>query len=144
PFGVSGFSINVASISYNMHPTTSDCFKNRIQLNYDPPPPDGTPALGFSLLNSATLTRVTKLTSISVKSKASCTGSETALRDYEFTYQADPDTQRPQLRSVTMKGREGTAERDHPVPIATYSYGSIVDPNTHTITYQDAGNSGPP
>src|SRR6185503_13772725 len=81
--------------------------------------------------------------SISVMSKASCGSADKALRDYVFTYQADVDTQRPQLRSVTVKGREDTPERTAELPIATYSYGAIAD-SSRTITYRDVPLPGPP
>lgn len=149
PNGNRALSINVSNVTYNQSPTNNRCFKNTIQLFYDAPPapPVGSPPLpplAMSTLNGTVLARVNKLTSISVRSKASCTDPEQALRDYTFNYQDDPDTHRPQLRSVTMKGRQGTPERNVTLPVASYSYGSIVDPATHRITYQETQNAGPP
>ena len=149
PNGHTALSINVSNVAYNQSPTDNRCFKHTIHLFYDAPPapPVGSPPLpplALSTLNGTVLARVNKLTSISVRSKASCSDPEQALRDYTFNYQDDPDTHRPQLRSVTMKGRQGTPERSVTLPVASYSYGSVVDPATRNITYQFTENAGPP
>jgi RHS repeat-associated protein len=149
PNGNTALSINVSNVTYNQSPTDSRCFKNTIQLFYDAPAalPAGSPPLpplALSTLNGTVLARVNKLTSMSVRSKASCSDPEQVLRDYTFNYQDDPDTRRPQLRSVTMTGRQGTPERSVTLPVASYSYGSIVDPATRIITYRFTDNAGPP
>jgi RHS repeat-associated protein len=149
PGGDVALSINLANIVYNQSPTSTSCFKNMIQLQYDTPaiPPQGSPPappLAMSMLNATVLARVNKLTSISVRSNASCNGPEQALRDYTFNYQSDLDTRRPQLQSVTMTGRQGTPERSITLPVAAFAYGSIVDPALNAITYQVIPNIGPP
>jgi len=63
PLNEPGLSIDLASVSYNTHPTTANCFKNKIQLTYDTPaPPDAqghaAPALSMSVLNDTLLARV--------------------------------------------------------------------------------------
>ena len=143
PTGSTVLSINIANVSYNTNPfMSSTCFKHTIQLNYDALA-DGAVPLATTTWNGTVVARTSKITSIDVESKATCADSYQVLREYSFSYQADADTLRPQLRSVVLKGRQGTPEHDAPLPVATYSYGSIVDPNTHAITYQDAGTTGP-
>ncbi len=134
PGGASGQTINLESVSYNEHPDRS-CFKHRILLNYDNPAAGTTP-LTMSLLNHAVLARVQKLISIDVTSKATCAAASISLRKYTLTYQSDVDTQRPQLQNVKMVGQQGTPERTVVLPVATYSYGGIVDAATSRITYQ--------
>jgi len=141
PGGGNGLSINLASASYNPHPTIANCFKNKVLLNYDTAT---TAPLAMSVLNGAVLTRVQKLSSIDVNSKATCADAAVSLRKYTFSYQSDADTQRPQLQAVTMIGQNGTAERSVTLPVATYSYGTVVDPATHQITYEKSQTVGPP
>jgi hypothetical protein len=43
-----------------------------------------------------------------------------------------------------MSGQRGTPEGNVHLPVAVYSYGLIVDPATHRITYQETQNAGPP
>src|SRR5262249_35408449 len=113
PSGGTPLSIKLDSVSYKKSSATAGGYKNKIQLNYDAPaaPPPGSPPvapLAMTTVNGTVLARVTKLTAVSVRSKASCGASDKALRDYAFSYQPDPDTQRPQLHAVTVSGREGT------------------------------------
>jgi RHS repeat-associated protein len=143
PNGSAALSIDLAQVHYDQHPTQQDCFKHRVYLSYDAPSAPA-PLLSMSTLNGTVLARVGKLTSISVRGQPTCSEREVALRDYAFSYQADTDTDLPRLQSVTMVGQEGTPERSITLPVATYSYGSIVDPSTHSITYQVTSSTGPP
>jgi hypothetical protein len=45
---------------------------------------------------------------------------------YEFQYLPDTDTALPRLHTVRMYGRQGTAEENVALPIATYDYGSAI------------------
>jgi RHS repeat-associated protein len=143
PGGGTALSINLANVAYNTHPTTSDCFKNKLVLNYDTAAAGAAP-LALSTLNEIVLARVNKLTSISVQSKAACNQTDKKLRQYNFSYEADPDTQRPQLHSVTMTGQQDTPENSVTLPIATYTYGTIADPSTRRIVYEQKSDTGPP
>ena len=85
PNGNTALSINLSNVTYNQSPTNNRCFKNTSQLFYDvpPAPPVGSPPLpplAMSTLNGTVLARVNKLTSISVRSKASCADPEQVLR----------------------------------------------------------------
>jgi hypothetical protein len=130
PGNITGLSIDLVSVSYNQSPTAK-CYKHRILLNYDsaatsptgsPPPPP----LALSMLGSTVLARVHKVTTIDVHSKPSCPQHEMSLRTYKFTYQTDPDTQRPQLQKVTMIGQQDTPERIVTIPVAEYTYGTVT------------------
>jgi RHS repeat-associated protein len=143
PGGGSALSINLVNVSYNTHPTTSNCFKNNLVLNYDTAAAGAAP-LALSTLNQIELARVNKLTSINVQSKAACDQSYKKLRQYNFSYEADPDTQRPQLHSVTMSGQQDTPENSVTLPVATYTYGTIADPSTRRIVYEQKSDMGPP
>ncbi|WP_338869532.1 RHS repeat-associated core domain-containing protein [Myxococcus stipitatus] len=138
PGGGTGLSINLKSVVYNQSSVSPSCFKNKIQFNYDAPT---TTPLSMSVLGSTVLARFQKLASISVDSRATCADAEVSLRRYDFTYQTDPDTQRPQLQKVTMVGQQGKPERNVTLPVATYSYGTLSD-NDGVITYQKTQSIG--
>jgi hypothetical protein len=127
-----GVSIDLANVSYNPSPTTANCYKNQVILNYDaaPPPPVNTapsPALSMSVLGSTVLARVHKLTTIDVFSRSTCADNRVVLRTYQFNYQSDADTDQPQLQSVTMVGQQGTPERNTTLPVAAYTYGTATN-----------------
>lgn len=126
PQGNASVSIDLARVSYNPSPGIADCYKNEIVLNYEPDPP-ARPALSVSMLGSTVLARVHKLASVDVTSRVACGDARVALRTYQFSYQSDPDTDQPQLRSVTMIGEAGTPERDVTLPVATYTYGRATN-----------------
>jgi len=121
-------SIDLTSIQYN--PDTTGCFKSSVTLGYDAPGP----ALLVSPLGPTPFTRVHKLTSVNVASKATCGGSPQTLRSYQLQYTADADTALPRLTNVQMTGRQGTTEASTPVLIATYAYGSASSGGQ--LTYQ--------
>jgi hypothetical protein len=125
-------SIDLARVDYNPNPTTVNCYKNQIILNYDlaptPPPNEPPPpALSMSVLGSTVLARVHKLTTIDVSSRPTCAANGVALRTYQLHYHSDADTDQPQLQSVTMIGQEGMPERDVTLPVATYTYGTATN-----------------
>jgi RHS repeat-associated protein len=129
PDGSFGVSINLISVDYNSHPTTSNCFKNRVSLNYDAAvsPPAAMSVLGGSPGNThAILARTKKLTSVTVNSHADCSGTWTPLRTYSFTYGQDADTGLAQLSSVKMTGQQGTTEASVSLRIADYTYSSLL------------------
>jgi RHS repeat-associated protein len=131
PGGGTGLAMNLTSVRYNVSPTTADCFKNRVSLEYDAPQvaPPGNPApppLALSMLGGTALVRVQRLQKISVLSSATCSTAPERLRQYTLTYSPDVDTQQPRLRSVTMSGQVGTAEANIEFPVATYTYGSAT------------------
>ncbi|HSR96114.1 MAG TPA: toxin TcdB middle/N-terminal domain-containing protein, partial [Kofleriaceae bacterium] len=121
PGGGGGLALDLATVSYNPHPTTANCFKNAVSLVYDA---DAASPLSLSVLGDRILARAHKLTAVNVKSKATCGDGYVRLRSYELTYQADVDTQLPRLRTVRLFGRDGTTEAATAIPVATYSYGS--------------------
>lgn len=118
--GGTGLAIDLASVSYNPHPTTANCFKNQIVLGYDSAL---AAPLSLSMLGDRILARVDKLTKVDVYSKATCGDANVRLRGYTLGYQADVDTQLPRLHSVQVVGRDGTPEAATPIPVASYDYG---------------------
>lgn len=141
--GGSGLAINLVSVAYNLNPSTANCFKHKVFLTYDAALTLPSPPISMSVLNGAVLVRVQKLVAISVKSKETCALSEKTLATYNFAYAADLDTKQPRLRSVTMTGQQNTPEQYVTLPIAAYSYGSIVDPTTNAVTYEKVQSTGP-
>lgn len=149
PGGDTGLAINLLTVRYNASPTTPKCVKNTVHLVYDVAarPPEGEPppaVLSMTTLGDTVLARVAKLTKVVVASQPSCTEAEVALRTYAFNYKPDVDTAQPRLESVVKQGRRGTPEQNVVLPVASYAYGSIVDPETRQITYQETANTGPP
>ena len=139
--GGAGLSIDLQSVSYNPNPART-CFKNKIVLSYDTAV-TGNP-LSMTLMGTTVLARVHKLTKIDVIDRPTACNADVALRTYTFKYQADTDTQQPRLQSVTIAGQAGTPERGATLPVAAYSYGSIVDPATNQITYEKTQSIAPP
>src|SRR5262249_41534428 len=99
-------SANLTGVHYNSHPTTANCFKNRIVLGYDTPGD----VQAMSVMAGLVFARNQKLTSVIINSSADCGGPEVALRTYSLVYQPDVDTGLPRLSSVTMTGQQGTTE----------------------------------
>lgn len=141
PGGGTGLAINLASVRYNTSPTTAGCYKNSVLLDYDAP---ATSPLAITMLGGTPLVRVQKVFKIFVFSSANCTTPPVRLRLYHLNYQPDPDTQLPRLQSVTMNGQQGTPEGNVLLPVAAYTYDSVVDVATHQITYQETQTRGPP
>jgi hypothetical protein len=124
--GVFGVSIDLVRIQYNFlveqigTQLKRGCAKDEVTLTYDEPSP-----LSISLLDDVALARTHILSAIDVMSRATCTSTAQKLRRYEFPpYLLDADTQQPRLHTVQMFGRQGTAEENTAVPIASYQYGS--------------------
>jgi RHS repeat-associated protein len=139
PLGGTALAINLASVRYNVSPYNPSCYKDSVVFAYDAPPapPGGTPPapLAAYVLGEQVMVRYQKILSISVNSRATCTGAEVALRGYNFLYQADPDTALARLQSVTMVGQQGTPERNVTLPVASYTYGSATSA-AGTLTYR--------
>lgn len=53
------------------------------------------------------------------------------IRAYHFAYEPDPDTTKPRLKDVTVTGEEGTF--GDPLPVASYTYGSLTPNSTADI-----------
>ncbi|MDC8016241.1 RHS repeat domain-containing protein [Tahibacter soli] len=149
PGGGNGVQLDLARVRYNAHPTTPDCYKNEVVLQYDAP---AAAPLSLSIAGGSVLARASKLATIGVNAAADCAATPTRLRTWRFDYtdaqthqdKPDTDTGLPRLRAVTMTGRAGTPEADVVLPVAAYAYGSVVDPATRVITYQKAQPVNPP
>ena len=128
--GGSGVSIDLVLISYNTHPQTG-CAKHEVTLRYGAA---AASPLSLSMLGDRVLARMRTLAAVDVKSRPSCAAATERLRRYELSYLADADTQLPRLSSVRMFGRQGTAEENIAVPIASYVYGSATRYDTPTNT----------
>lgn len=142
PGGGNGLSINVSTLAYNSQPGSPNCFKHRVFLSYDAA---AAAPLSLSVMDSNTVwARTQKLTAITIKSKDSCSSSETTLGTYALSYQPDTDTRLPRLQSVTRSGRQGTPEHSVNLPVASYTYGAVVDAANNRITFQKVQDAGPP
>lgn len=142
PGGGTGLAISLGSVAYNSQPGTPGCFKHRVLLSYDAP---AAAPLALSVMDGNTVwARNQKLTAVSVKSKESCGGTEKTLSSFALGYVPDTDTRLPRLQSVTRSGQQGTPEQYVTLPVAAYSYGSVVDAATQRITYQRVQDAGPP
>src|SRR4051794_1829249 len=86
------------------------------------------------MLGDRVLARMRTLAAVDVKSRPNCAAATERLRRYELSYLSDADTQLPRLSSVRMFGRQGTAEENIAVPIASYVYGSATRYDTPTNT----------
>ena len=117
-----GTAIDLLRIAYNTHPAAG-CAKNEIGLTYGS---GSITPLSMSILGDKVLVRKNTLTLVDVSSRATCGTPFQRLRRYEFQYLPDTDTQLPRLRTVRMFGRQGTAEENTALPIATYDYGSAT------------------
>ena len=128
-------TIDVSQISYDAHPTTTDCFKHEINLNYDEEVSTVTP-LALTVFGDRVLTRLHKLVGIDVASRATCGAEAPRLRSYSLTYQLDQDTKQWRLNAVRLRGRQGLES----VPVASYSYGSATynGANGTALRYQTA------
>ena len=130
-WGVTGLSIDLASVSYN-YDAAGACAKHQINLVYDNK--DAPAPLSMGIFgNSSVLARMHDLLAIDVTARANgdpaapCAGAMTmtSMRKYNFTYLPAADTGQPQLHQVTMIGEDGTTERGVTMPVATYSYGQF-------------------
>ncbi|HVG86950.1 MAG TPA: hypothetical protein VM820_20675, partial [Vicinamibacterales bacterium] len=67
------------------------------------------------------------LTKISVKARDNLepTVQPKRIREYRFSYAADPDSGKPRLSSVDVAGEEGAVD-ELTRPVATYRYGSLT------------------
>ncbi|RYZ42418.1 MAG: hypothetical protein EOO71_07965 [Myxococcaceae bacterium] len=130
PGGSLGLTIDLRQVLYNQHPSSTNCFKNEITLNYGAM--GGSP-LSLSLLGDRVLTRGRTLSTLDVSSRATCAGATQRLRTYSFAYQADADTKQPRLVSANMLGRQGTPEQSVALPVASFSYG--VATTSGSLTY---------
>jgi RHS repeat-associated protein len=128
-------TIDVSHISYDAHPTITNCFKHEINLNYDDEVSTVTP-LALTVFGDRVLTRLHKLVSIDVASRETCSAAAQRLRSYSLMYQLDQDTKQWRLNAVRMRGRHGLES----VPVASYSYGSATynGANGTTLRYQTA------
>ncbi|MCY1047622.1 toxin glutamine deamidase domain-containing protein [Corallococcus sp. bb12-1] len=125
-----GYTLDLRQVLYNKHPQ-SNCFKNELTLNYGAPVSS---PLSLSLLGTnVVLTRVRTLSTLDVSSRATCASSPQRLRTYTFAYQPDADTRQPRLVSVSMLGRQGTAEQSVALPVASFTYG--VATTSGALTY---------
>ena len=134
PGGASALSLDLASVSYNSAPSTTDCYKNKVILRYRNP---GSPQ-SYWTFGDQIFARVDVIDAVDVVGRASCGAPDVVLRTYQLTYQPDLDTQQLRLASVSMTGREGTAEHSVSVPIANYKYGAAVktmDTGQRILTY---------
>ena len=122
-------SIDLLNVRYDPNPTTTGCYKYEIDLSYAAATPTA------KVIGAVAMARPDKLVKIDVTSRSTCTTAALSLRHYDLYYQIDLDTRLSQLASVTMSGRQGTAEATTPIPIATYGYG--------TATYTDVPGSWP-
>lgn len=145
PGGGTGLSIDLNEVFYN-YAGTGAVYKSRALLRYNA---SATP-LAITMLGTTPLVRMNTLSFIAVNSTAG--SSEKRVRTYNFDYtdqtthqpKPDPDTGLPRLHGVTMTGQEGTTEAGINLPIASYEYGSVVDPNSRKITYQKSQTFAPP
>lgn len=120
--GSTAIELNLTHISYNRHPI-APCFKNVITLAYSSPAVD---PLSISMFGEVALIRKRTVNRIDVSGRAGCTESPQRLRRYILHYSADTDTKLPRLLSVKMFGRQGTAEENAALPVASYEYGSAT------------------
>lgn len=134
--GTTALAIDLVGVSYNSHPTTAGCFKNTVALMYDSP---SSAPLSVSMLGTAVMARMHKLTAIDVTSKESCGSAAVRLRRYQLSYGADPDTQLPRLQNVKLLGRAGTPEASTQLPIAGYAYGTAT--SAGALQYQASTSS---
>jgi RHS repeat-associated protein len=129
--GGTGTTIDLIQIDYNTEQTNvvgRECSKNEITLTYQNVAGSPSP-LSMSILDNLVLVRQNTLSLIDVKSRANCVGPLShlqRLRRYKFTYALDTDTTLPELTSVSMSGREGTPEETVALPVANYTYGSVI------------------
>ena len=128
--GVTGLSIDLASVSYN-YDSTDTCAKHQVSLVYDND--EANAPLSLQMLGSTPLVRMHKLHAIDVTARESaadspqpCSGPMRSLRTYNFSYLPAADTGQLQLHRVTMSGQENTDERALTLPVATYTYGQVT------------------
>ncbi|HTK16588.1 MAG TPA: VCBS repeat-containing protein, partial [Acidimicrobiia bacterium] len=138
----SGYSpeTNLTSLEYGTR--ADDTALYRVELSYGPwfidntishCPVAGAPSTAMTLgRDPVTSSRASILNRVAVLSYDNLAASATArkrVRQYELTYQPDPDTAMPRLSSVAMRGEQGLAS-DPLLPVATYTYGASTDGNS--------------
>jgi len=137
--GGTALSIDISTISYNSHPSTT-CPKHLVQLLYSAP---STAPLAMSMIGTRVLARMRTLGNIYVRVTPTCGTNSVLLHNYAFTYTPDADTGLPRLASVTVSARGDGS--DHSVlPVASYGYGSATSrdfttaPPQRVLAYQPA------
>ncbi len=120
--GTNAVELNLTAIAYNHHPI-APCYKVSIALVYSTPAAN---PLSISIFGEVALVRKRTLTGVDISSRAGCTTTPQRLRRYAMTYGTDPDTKLPRLASVRVFGRQGTAEENVGLPIASYEYGTAT------------------
>lgn len=136
-----GTSIRLKTLSYNLHPSRSQCFKHRVLLNYSAP---GRAPLNVGFSEGHALASSKYLTSLSVRARANCDQGEEALSDYQFIYKAADESGLPRLHKVTATGRQGTPERSITIPIAEFNYGALKREGDRHLRFESAEQLGPP
>jgi RHS repeat-associated protein len=131
PAGASShaWSIDLESVAYNFGPSGNA--KHRVLLKYDderaqPLSRSVHPIDNVSSPLIFARHRVLDAVEVVARDVDSAQGTEQRQLRYELHYKPDPDTQQPQLQSVTVKGRLGTEEADTPLLLARYQYGSAT------------------
>ena len=115
-----GVSLDLTSITYDFD-SSGNCAKYEVDIGYNS---DAASPISANVMGGSILERYHTINKVSVSGRPQCGSSLTSLREYDFSYQADSDTQLPQLASVAVRGRQNTAEYNTPQPIATYHYGT--------------------
>jgi hypothetical protein len=130
-------AINLMSVAYNPH-ATDGCFKHELRLHYNDPLAEE--AFSLSVVGERVLARFNRIQHLEVTSRARCTSSPERLRSYLFTYIPDPDVRQDRLASVSVLGRQGTAEAGQPITLARYQYGSatVEDIHSRALRYEYA------
>jgi hypothetical protein len=134
--GSAAVSIDLIRASYNPHPTTAGCYKTVVELLYGG---NAAAPLSVSTLGTTLLVRQRVLGTIDLSSKETCGAAGVRLRQYQFVYQPDLDTQLPRLQSVGLQGRVGTPEGSTLITIASYAYGTA---SGNALQYQQTQHTG--
>lgn len=129
--GGTAVSVDLTRVSYNYNPALG-CAKDVVELAYGS---DAEKPLSVSVMPTV-FVRMHTLTALDVRMRSSCASIQT-VRHYAFEYAPDVDTTLPRLTNVTVYGREGTAEANVGLPVATYHYGSASQDGQ--LTYADVG-----
>ncbi len=135
--------LNLASVEYTFDASGVKPLYN-VQLEYEPyavpmplggasycEPQPGTSVALFDRVDNDKLSfnraRVLRRVNVTARNNLDLTASPKSLRSYLLTYQLDPDTNKPRLKTVTVSGEEGIAGPT--LPVATYTYGSLSHPD---------------
>jgi len=131
PSGGTGLSIDLTDVFYD-NAGAGFTFKHRAVVRYTA----NAAPLSITMFGTTPIVRTKMLSFIAVEGNRPGGNNEELIRQYNFAYQADVDTGLPRLNAVTMTGQQGTPEAAVTLPIASYGYGSIVDPATNKITFE--------